>query len=74
MRDVVLRAREARGEHELKGVVDLLHMRAWLSPEAERESKPAEIPSDIAAQAGEYRVKLVEAVVDPGQGPALGHP
>jgi elongation factor G len=51
-------------EHELKGVVDLLHTRAWLSPEGERETKPAEIPSDVAAQAEEYRVKLVEAVVE----------
>jgi elongation factor G len=51
-------------EHELKGVVDLLHMRAWLSPEGERETKPAEIPEAIASQAEEYRVKLVEAVVE----------
>jgi elongation factor G len=51
-------------EHELKGVVDLLHMRAWLSPEGERETKPADIPQEVAAQAEEYRVKLVEAVVE----------
>jgi elongation factor G len=51
-------------EHELKGVVDLLHMRAWLSPEGERETKPADISAEVASQAEEYRVKLVEAVVE----------
>jgi elongation factor G len=51
-------------EHELKGVVDLLHMRAWLSPEGERETKPADIPDEVAGQAEGYRVKLVEAVVE----------
>jgi elongation factor G len=52
------------GEHELKGVVDLLHMRAYMSPEGEREGQPVDIPADIADQAQEYRVKLVEAVVE----------
>ena len=31
-------------EHELKGVVDLFHMKAYLDPEGEREAKPVEIP------------------------------
>ncbi|MGH3031814.1 MAG: elongation factor G [Gaiellaceae bacterium] len=51
-------------EHELRGIVDLFHMRAYMSHEGEREDKPAEIPEEIAAQAEEYRVKLVEAVVE----------
>jgi elongation factor G len=51
-------------EHELRGIVDLFHMRAYMSHEAEREDKPAEIPEEVSAQAEEYRVKLVEAVVE----------
>ena len=51
-------------EHELRGIVDLFHMRAYMSHEAEREDKSAEIPEEVAAQAEEYRVKLVEAVVE----------
>jgi elongation factor G len=51
-------------EHELSGIVDLLHMRAYMSPEGEREGEPVDIPEEIATQAQEYRVKLVEAVVE----------
>jgi len=51
-------------EHELKGVVDLLHMRAYLSPEGEREGQPVDIPGDVADQAAEYREKLVDAIVE----------
>jgi elongation factor G len=51
-------------EHELKGIVDLFHMRAYLDSGGEREGSPADIPDEIAAQAEEYRVKLVEAVVE----------
>ena len=51
-------------EHELKGIVDLFHMRAYMSPEGEREGQPVDIPDEISAQAEEYRVKLVEAVVE----------
>ena len=51
-------------EHELKGVVDLLHMRAYMSPEGEREGQPVDIPGDVADQAGEYREKLVDAIVE----------
>jgi elongation factor G len=51
-------------EHELSGVVDLLHMRAYDSPEGEREGEPKEIPNELAAQAAEYREKLVDAVVE----------
>ncbi len=51
-------------EHELAGIVDLFHMRAYLDPAGERESKPVDILEQVAAQAEEYRVKLVEAVVE----------
>ncbi len=51
-------------EHELAGVVDLLHMRAYDSPEGEKEGEPKEIPNELAAQAAEYREKLVDAVVE----------
>jgi elongation factor G len=51
-------------EHELSGVVDLLHMRAYDSPEGEREGEPKEIPNELAAQAAEYREQLVDAVVE----------
>ena len=39
-------------------------MSAYLDSGGDRESKPAPIPDDIAAQAAGYRVKLVEAVVE----------
>ena len=51
-------------EHELKGVVDLLHMRAYLSPEGEREGQPVDIPAGVADQAAGYREKLVDAIVE----------
>jgi elongation factor G len=51
-------------EHELEGIVDLFHMRAYLDPEGERESKPVDIPESIAAQAAEYREQLVDSVVE----------
>ena len=51
-------------EHELQGVVDLFHMRAYMSPEGEREGDPVDIPAEIADQAAEYREKLVDSVVE----------
>ncbi len=51
-------------EHELEGIVDLFHMRAYLDPDGERETKPVEIPESIAAQAAEYREQLVDSVVE----------
>ncbi len=35
-------------EHELTGIVDLLHMCAYTSPEGQREGKPVEIPRGAA--------------------------
>ena len=51
-------------EHELKGIVDLFHMRAYMSPEGDREGDPVDIPEGIAAQAASYREQLVDAVVE----------
>jgi elongation factor G len=51
-------------EHELKGIVDLFHMRAYMSPEGDREGDPVDIPEEIAAQAAAYREQLVDAVVE----------
>lgn len=51
-------------EHELKGIVDLFHMRAYMDPGGERESKPVDIPDDIAGQAASYREQLVDSVVE----------
>jgi len=51
-------------EHELTGIVDLFHMRAYMSPEGGREGDPVDIPDEIAAQAASYREELVDAVVE----------
>src|SRR4029077_2611894 len=51
-------------EHELTGVVDLLHMCAYLDPEGAREGDPVAIPEAMAATAAEYREKLLDAVVE----------
>jgi elongation factor G len=51
-------------EHELSGIVDLLHMTAYASPEGEREASPVEIPADMADQVAEHREKLLDAVVE----------
>ena len=51
-------------EHELTGIVDLLHMCAYTSPEGQREGKPTEIPAELQAQVDEYHTKLLDAVVE----------
>jgi elongation factor G len=51
-------------EQELRGVVDLLHMRAYMDPAGGREGGPAEIPDELADQANEYRTRLIDAVVE----------
>jgi elongation factor G len=48
-------------EHELTGVVDLLHMCAYVDPGAGKEAGPTEI---LADQVAEYREKLLDAVVE----------
>ena len=55
-------------EHELTGIVDVLHMCAYMSPEGEKEGDPVEIPAEIADQAAEYREKLLDAVVETDEG------
>jgi elongation factor G len=55
-------------EHELTGVVDLLHMKAYTSPEGSKEGSPTEIPANLADQVAEYREKLLDAVVETNEG------
>jgi elongation factor G len=55
-------------EHELEGVVDLLHMKAYMSPEGAKEDGPTEIPGDMAGVVAEYREKLLDAVVETDEG------
>jgi elongation factor G len=55
-------------EHELTGIVDLLHMCAYMDPGGERESGPSEIPAGVQDQVNEYREKLLDAVVETDEG------
>jgi elongation factor G len=55
-------------EHELTGVVDVLHMCAYTSPEGGKEGEPGPIPEDMAGIAAEYREKLLDAVVETDEG------
>jgi elongation factor G len=55
-------------EHELTGIVDLLHMKAYMSPEGEKESGPTQIPAELESQVAEYREKLLDAVVETDEG------
>jgi elongation factor G len=51
-------------EHVLTGIVDLLHMQAYMDPGGGRESGPTEIPAEMQSQVDEYREKLLDAVVE----------
>jgi elongation factor G len=51
-------------EHELKGIVDLFHTRAYMSPEGGREGDPVDIPPEVTEQAAQYREQLVDSVVE----------
>src|SRR5689334_18599277 len=42
-------------EHELTGIVDLIHMAAYTGPEGAKEEAPGEIPSELADEVAEYR-------------------
>src|SRR5213083_1196534 len=55
-------------EHELTGIVDLLHMTAYTSPEGEREGGPVEIPEDMADAVEKYRTQLLDSVVETDEG------
>lgn len=47
---------------EFRGIVDLLHMKAWMWPEGKPREVP--LPAEIAGVAQEYRERLVEAIVE----------
>jgi elongation factor G len=51
-------------EHELTGIVDVLHMTSYTSPEGDREGKPGEIPAELADQVEQYRTQLLDSVVE----------
>jgi elongation factor G len=51
-------------EHELTGIVDVLHMCAYTSPEGAKEGEPGSIPEGMGELAAEYREKLLDAVVE----------
>jgi len=55
-------------EHELTGIVDVLHMCAYASPEGGKEGEPGPIPDDMADVVAEYREKLLDAVVETDEG------
>jgi elongation factor G len=55
-------------EHELTGIVDLLHMKAYMSPDGAKEGAPVEIPAELADQVAEYREKLLDSVVETDEG------
>jgi elongation factor G len=55
-------------EHEVSGIVDVLHMCAYTSPEGQKEGEAGPIPDDMAAVAAEYREKLLDAVVETDEG------
>src|SRR5947199_2604682 len=51
-------------EHELTGIVDLLHNCAYMDPAGAREGDPVPIPDSMTEQAAQYREKLLDAVVE----------
>jgi elongation factor G len=51
-------------EHELTGIVDLLHMQAYMDPQGAREGGPTDIPAEMQALVDEYREKLLDSVVE----------
>jgi elongation factor G len=55
-------------EHELSGIVDVLHMTAYTSPEGAKEAAPGPIPDELSDQVAEYREKLLDAVVETDEG------
>ena len=51
-------------EHELTGIVDLLHMSSYTSPEGAKEGSPGEIPAELADQVEQYRTQMLDSVVE----------
>jgi elongation factor G len=50
-------------EHELTGIVDVLHMCAYTSPAGGKEAEPGPIPDELADLVQEYREKLLDELV-----------
>ena len=50
-------------EHEMTGIVDILHMCAYTSPDGAKEPEPGPIPEEMAELVAEYREKLLDEVV-----------
>ena len=50
-------------EHEMTGIVDILHMCAYTSPDGAKEPEPGPIPEEMASLVAEYREKLLDEVV-----------
>src|SRR2546430_12482379 len=59
-------------EHELIGIVDLPHIKAYMSPEGDPESGPVDIPAELADDVEAAHTKLLDAVVGAGEA-LLGH-
>jgi elongation factor G len=55
-------------EHELTGIVDLLHMCAYESAEGAREGGPVEIPEELHDTVEQYRTQLLDSVVETDEG------
>jgi elongation factor G len=55
-------------EHELTGIVDVLHMCAYMSPDGQRESGPTEIPEELNDTVEQYRTQLLDSVVETDEG------
>src|ERR671938_1461274 len=51
-------------EHDLTGIVDLLHMKAYMSPEGGREEGPTEIPAELSDRVEELHTQLLDSVVE----------
>jgi elongation factor G len=51
-------------EHEVTGIVDLLHMCAYMDPGGAREAGSVPIPEQLAEQVQAYREKLLDSVVE----------
>ena len=50
-------------EHEISGIVDVLHMCSYGIPDGGKEAEPGPIPEEMVDLAQEYREKLLDEVV-----------
>src|SRR3954453_3197628 len=55
-------------EHELSGIVEVLHMCAYANPDGAREGEQIAIPDEMMDVAQEYREKLLDEVVQTDDG------